>query len=475
MATDADIVWDDEVIWDDEGAPQPAAAPARTNGLVPREGEDQGALVRRRINAVLQGVGGTANYLADLGARAGNSLGIRDPNLPMPSDRFAAFLEQVGLDKPTGTDTLVGGLIGGRADPFGRAIAGARPRPTPATPPAPLTVEQRTRNAGLAQGLKIAPRFVENTPFGNMLEPLANRAALQENLQRSNRPVFDAMARRVNRMAPTDDLTPESLRERIAQYAREGYEPIERLGFQFRPGGGYRRGLQDIIDRWAGSPQSNFPQRRDIAAVLEQYDVPSFTGRDAIRTSARLREEANALLNGATPNQPLGMALRDVSRLIEDTLDQNLSFNRVGTPDMLARFRDARRQIAIAHETIDALVPGTGSVDARVFTRKLQQGVPLTDELRQIGEFGGAFSQMSQLPQKGEALLYDRPSLGLGASTVGLFGQVLGAPARRVLQSDAYQRTLRATPAAPYAPMDDWAATGFGNAPGIIYNLFQPE
>lgn len=498
--SDADIApgW-----WSDEDIATPAQAAPKNNGLLPQPGEDQGALVRRRINALLQGVGGTANYLSDLGARAGNSLGIRDTNMPLPSARFETFLTQLGLDQPKPAEAAVGGALGGMADPFGRAIAMARPSAgVPVTPQPGLSVEQRTRNAGLDAGLKIAPRFAEDTPVGNALEPLANKSALAEDLTRANRPVFDAMARRINQMpqsGPGSDLTPENLQSLIKQRIDEGYAPLESALAPFRPSSTYQSEVQKVIQKWAGSPNSMFPQRKEIAKIGEQFSVPplqpshtlasgfgynnipllsqpvkgppdTITSKEALDAIKRIRQEATDALSGSSPDQAKGLALRDIANAIEEELARQIK-----DPKMLERFQSARKQVAIAHETMDALVPGAGSIDPRVFTSKLSQGAPLTGELKQIGEFSGAFSPMSQFPRQGESLLYERPSLGLGVSNAGLLGQVLGAPARKFLMSDAYQRTLKAKPPTPRAPFADTTATGLANTPGYVYNLFQPD
>ncbi len=64
---------------------------------------------------------------------------------------------------------------------------------------------------------------------------------------------------------------------------------------------------------------------------------------------------------------------------------------KLGQPELINQFRDARRYIAKTFTVEKALNPQTGVVDARKIAKQLDQGVPITDELALVGKSGCKF------------------------------------------------------------------------------------
>jgi hypothetical protein len=108
---------------------------------------------------------------------------------------------------------------------------------------------------------------------------------------------------------------------------------------------------------------------------------------------------------------------------------------KLGQPELIDQFRNARRYIAKTFTVEKALNPQTGVVDARKIAKQLDQGVPITGELALVGKYAKAFPKttkvVAEAPPPFSAL--DLYGAGAGAG-VDLFTGVpalsLLAPAR---------------------------------------------
>lgn len=120
----------------------------------------------------------------------------------------------------------------------------------------------------------------------------------------------------------------------------------------------------------------------------------SFDAGDAIQATRVLRDEAKAAFrqgDNATGRTKIG-----ISNEIENEIERQLASKGESGAQALQKFKDARKQMAISHDVEDAIIEGGGTVDARVWGRKLQNGEPLSDKLRVAAAFANNFPKAVQ-------------------------------------------------------------------------------
>jgi hypothetical protein len=71
----------------------------------------------------------------------------------------------------------------------------------------------------------------------------------------------------------------------------------------------------------------------------------------------------------------------------------------MGKEDLVPALRDARQLIAKTYTVENAMNKTTGTIDAKEFAKRLQKGKPMSEELKQIGEFAQAFPKAAQKPE----------------------------------------------------------------------------
>jgi hypothetical protein len=133
-----------------------------------------------------------------------------------------------------------------------------------------------------------------------------------------------------------------------------------------------------------------------------------------------LRE--NARNNFQKGEGALGRAQIAVSNALEAQLERSLQVsNNPQAAALLDEFRNSRRRMAVSHAVEDAIVEGTGSVDARKLASDLQKGKLLTGELEIAAKFANTFKRVVMTPGA-----VGTPATqtfgGVGMSTRGIIG-----------------------------------------------------
>ncbi len=312
--------------------------------------------------------------------------------------------------------------------------------------------KDRALAAGLEAGYKLPPSTAVPSLKNKTLESVAGKAATAQDASINNVEVTNSLARRAIGLPDDAPLTTDATRNVRRQAFDTGYRPLEQLG-QITTGGAYRQELNDIVSKYQGAARS-FPGavRNDVTEMVDGLRRRSFDAGDAVKMTATLREEAGrSFANG---DSAMGNAQRAAAQAIENQIERNLPKSQ---PELVRNFREARQLMARSHTVEDAIKAGTGNVDANKIAAELQNGAPLTGELRVIGEFANNFRKAVQTPQavgspgvSKVAALASMAMGGGGAAAAGPVGAALGAvplmgppAARGLLMSDRYQRGLQ--------------------------------
>lgn len=257
-------------------------------------------------------------------------------------------------------------------------------------------IDQTLRDA-LDAGLVATPSSVNPSWFNAIREGTGGKAAVAQDASVRNATTVDALSRRAVGLPEDTPLTSEAMQAVRDKAYQSGYAPLEKAG-QLNVSPEYTQAL-DAITANRSSAARSFPGAAspDLKAIVEGYKPPSgaFDVGDALKAAQVLRKDATAAFRKG--DNEVGSAKRAISDEIENEIERQLvASGQSNGPDLVQKFRDARKLMAKSHDVEDAIIEGGGTVDARKFGAMLQRGAPLTDELRTIGAFANNFPKAVQ-------------------------------------------------------------------------------
>jgi len=351
--------------------------------------------------------------------------------------------QELGGDPMT---QLAAGLVG--------TVAGAKilpPKVTGLSTKQQQNVERdKTLELGKQAGYVALPSDIGGGKAGRFLEGMSGKLKAEELASSRNQQVTNNLTRKYLSLPEETPLTLETL-ENARESVYPAYDAVRNTG---------------SINLGNKNPFSNIVTGVNKVAggknALMQ-DVPDSYAIDADTAIQRLRElrsDGNAYVTSGTnilkPNPK--EVLRGKRYLAEaDKLEKAIEnhVTKLGQPELIEQFRDARRYIAKTFTVQKALNPQLGSVDAKKVAKDLGKGAPITDELSIVGKYATAFPKVNKtVPESPTQLtVADLFSAGLGgplfgpiriASRYGLMSQ----PGQRLLATPQY--TPRTAPFVPY-------------------------
>lgn len=196
-------------------------------------------------------------------------------------------------------------------------------------------------------------------------------------------------------------LSPESAEKPVAP-GREA-PPIMRTlerAAQEQPGPRIGRTLEQAASETPGAHAFGEAEGASRAMPVPVQKMPSMTTTQAIETVKKLRHNATQRLSGRSFENPDNRALGFAERRAADAMDGLIErrLEAAGEKSLAAQYRKARTRIAQSYDVEAAHNEFTGNVDARKLAMMAGRR-PLSAELRDIAEFGGAFKQAARPPE----------------------------------------------------------------------------
>jgi hypothetical protein len=281
-------------------------------------------------------------------------------------------------------------------------------------------VRDDTLREGQAQGFVVTPGSVTPTIGNMLLERIGGKTRVEQLAGVRNQKVTDSLARRAIGLPDDAPLTRDAMRDIRAQEYAAGYAPLANIG-RVVADADFKQALQDVTDAFTGASKSfKGAAPQDVQKLVKPYNVADFDAADAIAATRTLRE--NARNNFQKGEGALGRAQIAVSNALEAQLERSLQVsNNPQAAALLDEFRNSRRRMAVSHAVEDAIVEGTGSVDARKLASDLQKGKLLTGELEIAAKFANTFKRVVMTPGA-----VGTPATqtfgGVGMSTRGIIG-----------------------------------------------------
>jgi hypothetical protein len=266
---------------------------------------------------------------------------------------------------------------------------------------------QNTLKSAQREGLQVPESYYRRGEKPGMAERIAGTKDVERELSVQNQRQVDQIVKKSIGLSTDDQLTPEKISQVKSRAWNEGYMPLTKIGnvdtdiiFDAR--------LQGIRKEF-GAASASFPksEKQDVNKLIDQYKIGNFDSSDGLAQIKSLREDAKS--NFANNNTGLAKAQKAIADSLEDQIKRELLSR--GDPESIQKlksFEQARKKIAMASSIDNAIVEGTGSVNARKLIGDLDKG--LSDELRTVAEFANVAPRLLPQPSNIGALQQPVPS-----------------------------------------------------------------
>lgn len=373
---------------------------------------------------------------AGVGAAAGPGSLLKNVATGLTSGAVGQTTKEV-----TGSDLL--GVAAGVLTPFAiSAVGAARTAPASATG---HEVRNQTLKEAQGLGFVVQPSTVRQSFTTNRLESVAGKAAVAQDASLRNQDAANKIAARSIGLPEDAPLTLGTI-NKVREEAGKAYDDVENLMQQSRQSMAWfpRYHEKNLVEQLKQA-------RADANAFYKQYD-------------------RNADPNTLKQAQAMESHAESIDRDMEHIATS------LGQPELLNRLKAARQVYARTYDVERALNLGDGNVSLPIIGRMLDQGRPLSGELKIAGKFAQAFPRFSReaasVPSPYSSGTDAASSAMLGTAGYGAAGgpaglvaaglPLLRAPARNLVLSRRYQSGLLPAPTPPstVSPLFQGAAVG---------------
>jgi hypothetical protein len=396
------------------------------------------------------------------------SLGINKvlPGDPLPanhSQSFSQLLTRAGLPEPATTaekvSNVAGRMITGFAggEGFSRALlkgTGLANVPSQAAAQAPA---RQVLAAAQKEGMVVPPAQVKPYSAGSFLEGMGGTLKTGQLSAAKNQPIINSLAARA--VGVTDEALSPELLGSIRTQAGEAYRVIRGAG-EVVTDDQFVTQVANAAKPFRSAARSFASlENKAISTIADDIAKPSFAADDAVDAIQMLRDKASVAFRAGSNQE--GSAYKSMASALEGAIERHLAKQGGQAEEALKAFRSARQLIAKTHTVEDALKGN--NVDIAALGRMLKNGVPLTDELKMLGQFSQQFPGAANLT----SALKARPAFSpldwiSGLSSIGAAGAT-GNPLLAVPAAYAVGR-----PAARHLALSPMVQRGLAQAPGRI-------
>ncbi len=377
------------------------------------------------------------------------------------------------------------------------AVQPTAPRPAPTTPAELL---QQSLDNGKDVGYQVTPNYSPTASFLDRLgQGIAGKAQVEQAARVQNQGVTNALAARAVGQDPSSLVTQQSLQAIRQAAIDKGYLPIQDLDGPIQADAQFMR-QQAAIKSANGDELSGNPDVAATANILmglksksvpgdavdpmtlqQRTPLPTFDPAVVTDQISTLRNRAKDAYAAGRPSA--GAAFRQQAGELESLVDRHLQDLDDVSPDVLTTYRAARQLIAKTHAVEDALNTSTGNVDASAIGGALQNGTPLTGDLKTIADFARSAPGIAGVPNGAplptspfNTLAGAAAAHGTGGASLALIPAARAFAAKWLLQHNDKPALLQPTGKtlgqtaldAVHGNSKAFAALYGGDAPGVL-------
>jgi hypothetical protein len=315
-----------------------------------------------------------------IGAGVGSALATPEEIGMTPEEFRAAKNKNIAIQ----------GAVGGALPAVGQMVNALRKVPLS---PQMQTAVTEARNLGYT----VPPTQAGGGIVNRLLEGIAGKASTLQEASVRNQAITDNLAKKSLGLAEDTILSPEVIKS-VRDTAGKAYENLKLSG-TVKTSPKFIQALDDIKPyKDAIQAAKDFPEElaNPIIKTIDSLKRPNFDVNSAVSKINLLRNDADLAFKQG--NSALGKANKDASKVLENTIENHLANTK--QTDLLDKFKEARTLIAKTYEVEKAMNATTGTVNASKLANRLQQGKPMSEELKDIAKFGQAFPKASQVPER---------------------------------------------------------------------------
>lgn len=244
-------------------------------------------------------------------------------------------------------------------------------------------------------GYVIPPSQARGNFVNRLLEGAAGKISTAQNASAVNQNITNQLAAKAIGLADDVSLSPKVL-EDVRKTAGGAYEAVAAL---------------PVKPAQAADTLANIPATSGVDPKQLVFDL------------RKARNDATAWYNSyARTADPDSLAKAQAAKGLATKIQTGLEdyAASIGREDLVPEMIKARELIAKTWSIEKALNPVSGTVDAKKFAAELKKNKPLTNELRQIAEFGSTFPKASQTPElMGSLPQFNATDLAFGGAGLG--------------------------------------------------------
>lgn len=265
-------------------------------------------------------------------------------------------------------------------------------------PKGELLPENQIKNDVVTQGQELGYQFppgTTNPTFGNTArETIAGKTNTAQHMSVNNQAVTNEGARTDMGLPPGKGGAITELEMETARAnAAPGYDALRNAG-PINPPPNFGAQLDTALARQSGAGRLSSKladtELPGIVADLKQKAAAgpgAFTASDAMDAISALRDKASAAYR--TGNAQAGQAYKGVSKVLEDTIDNDLSSRDGPSADLVSNFRDSRQKFAIINSVDENRNATTGNILAPKLAAAIKRGDYLSGNLKVAGNAAG--------------------------------------------------------------------------------------
>lgn len=262
----------------------------------------------------------------------------------------------------------------------------------------PKTAEQTAKESLLKTvgeaGYSIPRADINQTWLTNLLNRFGGKEGIESATRVKNQPITNKLAAKALGLADDAPVTPEVLKG-LRDKAGEAYNNLANLG-PLKTDKAYLDGLRGVLDKYSGASK-DFPElaSQQVTKLVKGLMKKDISSEGAVEMVKNLRKLGEGNLKSLAPaDKLLGKAQQSAANVLDDLLARNIPKGS----NLFETYKQARQLIAKTYTVERALNPATGNVSAQEIARQAKKGIPLTNELKTIAEYGRGFPRVAKEP-----------------------------------------------------------------------------
>jgi len=305
--------------------------------------------------------------------------------------------------------------------------------------PANLTQAQLVAERAIAEGATLPPTQVNPSILNRLIEGISGKQQTSQIASVKNQQLINEQARKALNLAPDVEITPQVLQQFRAEKGL-AYDAL-------RSNPTYYADKPFFAELNKETARLQSMKSLDVGTelkLLNNLKQMNFNGDELVESIKRLRDSAqtNSSPLANARDKDLGRAQKFAAQQLEALAERELT--RLGQPDLMKNFQQARQDIAKSYTIEKALNATTGNVSGADLGNLARQGKIVPAELQTLANAAGAYPTAFQ----NVARIGSVPGFSpLDIGTAGIASAAAGNPS--VMLSAATRPTLRSLAVSP--------------------------